>query len=498
MQGRNWRRQIAFLKKRDAGRATFLPRSTIRGNELQEKGLENVSGFVGIASTLCDCDDKYSGILRSLLGRICIADNLDNAVEIARRYSYRFRVVTLDGQVVNAGGSLTGGSLNKKTGLLSRVSEIEKEKNKLEKLNNEIEKLRRDFVNAQSECGTAEANLTAARDTLSSVREEKIRVDTEMKTSAEQITALKADISVLKKDKTECESKEADLEKTFEAAEKNLSDLEKAIKKAQTKIDDVSGDLAEQTEKREKLTDRLSELKLEIVTIAKDIEIIEGEIKSAAAQSVDNQARKKSLSDEIEIVVDKNKQTEKIIYAHRGEISRLRHDCVYNNEKIAKLSAQRAKLEKRSSELRRLERERSDEKETIGRELARLEERKTNLQKQYDEIIRVITINVVMITPIFLFFSSSLMSVVFGDKYTPILWFSFLRGVNSSFCSFFVGFLKSSRIWFLISLASSSPLGYNGSFGCLSFILILLYGHLMANLINRSNLIYLLIKLIIR
>ena len=382
------KRAIAFLKKRDAGRATFLPRSTIRGNELQEKGLENVSGFVGIASTLCDCDDKYSGILRSLLGRICIADNLDNAVEIARRYSYRFRVVTLDGQVVNAGGSLTGGSLNKKTGLLSRVSEIEKEKNKLEKLNNEIEKLRRDFVNAQSECGTAEANLTAARDTLSSVREEKIRVDTEMKTSAEQITALKADISVLKKDKTECESKEADLEKTLEAAEKNLSDLEKAIKKAQTKIDDVSGDLAEQTEKREKLTDRLSELKLEIVTIAKDIEIIEGEIKSAAAQSVDNQARKKSLSDEIEIVVDKNKQTEKIIYAHRGEISRLRHDCVYNNEKIAKLSAQRAKLEKRSSELRRLERERSDEKETIGRELARLEERKTNLQKQYDEIIR--------------------------------------------------------------------------------------------------------------
>ncbi len=382
------KRAIAFLKKRDAGRATFLPRSTIRGNELQEKGLENVSGFVGIASTLCECEDKYSGILKSLLGRICIADNLDNAVEIARKYSYRFRVVTLDGQVVNAGGSLTGGSLNKKTGLLSRVSEIEKEKKKLAKLNTEIEDLRRDYVNAQSECGTLEANLISARDTLSSVREEKIRVDTEMKTSSEQITALQADLSVLTQEKGECASKREDLEKTLQTAEKKLSDLEKAIEQAQSKIDDVSGDLAEQTEKREKLTGRLSEIKLDIVTITKDIEIIEGEIRSAAAQSTDNREKKQSLTDEIELVLNKNKQTEKIIYAHRGEISRLRHDCVYNNEKIAKLSEQRAKLEKRSSELRRLERERSDEKETIGKELARLEERKTNLQKQYDDIIR--------------------------------------------------------------------------------------------------------------
>ncbi len=382
------KRAIEFLKKRDAGRATFLPMSTIKGSELSENGLENAAGFVGIASDLCDCDERYKGILRSLLGRICIADDLDNAVGIARRYKYRFRIVTLDGQVINAGGSLTGGSRGKKTGLLSRVTEIDKEKKNLQRLNDEIEALRKIYVNAQSECGTAQARLNAARDNLASVKEEKFRVETEMKTSADQIDILKNDVTTLTLEKTECAARISELEKNLDTADKRLTSLEKDIEKAQSRIDVVSDDLREQTEKREQLTDRLAGIRLEIVTITKDIEIIDSEIRSALTQKTDNQAKKQAILDEIEEVKRQNKQTEKIIYAHRGDVSRLRHESAYNNEKLASLSAQRAKLEKRSAELRRLERESSDEKENIGRELARLEERKTNLQKQYDDINR--------------------------------------------------------------------------------------------------------------
>ena len=118
--------RLGLLKQRDAGRATFLPISTIRGSLLREQGLEDCAGFVGIAGTLCGCKPEYEGILHSLLGRIAIAEDLDSAVAIAKRYSYRFRVVTLDGQVVNAGGSLTGGSLARNSGLISRKAEIER------------------------------------------------------------------------------------------------------------------------------------------------------------------------------------------------------------------------------------------------------------------------------------------------------------------------------------------------------------------------------------
>ena len=101
--------------------------------------MEQCEGFIGIASELCSCKDCYKGILGSLLGRIVIAENLDCAVNIAKRYSYRFKVVTLDGQVVNAGGSLTGGSLAKSAGLLGRASEIESIKNQAQKLKEDFE-----------------------------------------------------------------------------------------------------------------------------------------------------------------------------------------------------------------------------------------------------------------------------------------------------------------------------------------------------------------------
>ena len=102
------KRAIQLLKQRDSGRATFLPLSTIKGNVLKEPGLEDCMGFVGVASRLCRFDAQYQGVIDSLLGRVAVAESLDDAVAIAKQFHYRFRIVTLDGQVVNAGGSLTG------------------------------------------------------------------------------------------------------------------------------------------------------------------------------------------------------------------------------------------------------------------------------------------------------------------------------------------------------------------------------------------------------
>ena len=102
---------IAFLKRRDAGRATFLPMSAIRGDMLREPRLAQEYGFVGIASQLVTYDARYDGIFQNLLGRTVVVEDLDCGVNMARRYQNRFRIVTLDGQVINRGGSMTGGSV---------------------------------------------------------------------------------------------------------------------------------------------------------------------------------------------------------------------------------------------------------------------------------------------------------------------------------------------------------------------------------------------------
>ena len=115
---------ISFLKRRDAGRATFLPMSAIRGDMLREPRLSQEYGFVGIASQLVTYDPQYDGIFQNLLGRTVVVEDLDCGVNMARRYQNRFRIVTLDGQVINRGGSMTGGSVSRSAGVLSRASEL--------------------------------------------------------------------------------------------------------------------------------------------------------------------------------------------------------------------------------------------------------------------------------------------------------------------------------------------------------------------------------------
>ena len=117
---------MAFLKRTNGGRATFLPLTTTEGRTLQEKGVDACRGFVGIASALVQSDARYRHVVDNLLARTVIVRDIDAAIAMANQYKHRFKIVTLDGQVMNAGGSMTGGSVNKEAGILSRANELEK------------------------------------------------------------------------------------------------------------------------------------------------------------------------------------------------------------------------------------------------------------------------------------------------------------------------------------------------------------------------------------
>ena len=130
---------IAFLKQREGGRATFLPLTAIRGEELRERGVENEFGFVGVASRLVRFDPKYTQIFNSLLGKTVIAEDLDCGIAMARKYRNAFRIVTLDGQVINRGGSMTGGSTSRSTGVLSRAAELERLNGRASEMHRKLE-----------------------------------------------------------------------------------------------------------------------------------------------------------------------------------------------------------------------------------------------------------------------------------------------------------------------------------------------------------------------
>ncbi len=167
---------IAFLKRTGGGRATFLPISGIQGRILQENGLESCRGFVGIASGLVSCESRYQQIVDNLLGRTVIVQDMDAAIAMSQKYRSRFKIVTLDGQVMNAGGSMTGGSFNKDAGILSRANE-------LEKLTRQEARLQQDKLTAEAEQTEAKRlydqvafQLSTARDQLREAENQVLRL----------------------------------------------------------------------------------------------------------------------------------------------------------------------------------------------------------------------------------------------------------------------------------------------------------------------------------
>lgn len=378
---------IRYLKSTDGGRATFLPLNTIKPRELRENGLEDCYGFVGVASQLCTCDAKYNDILSSLLGRIVVADDLNSATSIAKKYFYKFKVVTLDGQVVNAGGSLTGGSLNRNTGLLSRASEIKQLKAQTEDLlklaksaENQSEEISREF-------SAIEAELLGIRADLSNKQQDFVRLQAECRACENELENSKKLLTGAASEVEECQKKIEILKKSREQARERLSELNIKIAQAEQHVNDVTGSRAELTKSREELSSLLQNIRLEIVTAQKDIDVLNSEIVYARNTGTNNDERKSELFNQIHSVESVINEINGRIESYKNDVTSLENTRSSVADRINSLTQQKDLLEKRSIEMRDSERNKTNERETSGRELARLEERKLNIQKEYDNII---------------------------------------------------------------------------------------------------------------
>ena len=381
------KRAIRYLKSVDGGRATFLPLNTIKSRELRENGLEDCYGFVGVAANLCSCDNKYNGILYSLLGKIVIAEDLNCATTIAKKYSYRFKIVTLDGQVVNAGGSLTGGSLNRNTGLLSRANEIETLKKQTTVLEQKSKDAENRSIEISREYSAFEAQLLGSQADLSNLRQDLVRLEAEKRACDNELANAGASVENSMNEITNCRRRIETLEKDKNSAKQLLVELNKKILAAEEKVNELTGSRAELTKKREEISLQLQNLRLEIVSSQKDIDALNSDIVFAKSTGNENLERKAELNQEIERIKSVILEKTEFINCTNAGIEKLIANQNERSKAIEKINADREQLEKRSAEIRTIERDKTSERETSGRELARLEERKINIQKQYDDII---------------------------------------------------------------------------------------------------------------
>ena len=378
---------IRYLKSSDGGRATFLPLNTIKSRELRENGLDDCYGYVGVAADLCSCEDRYNNILGSLLGKIVIAEDLNSAASIAKRYSYRFKVVTLDGQVVNAGGSLTGGSQLRNTGVLSRASEIERLKAQTESLIEKAKNAESSTEQLNRECAAIDAELLGTRADLSNRQQDLARMQAESKACDSEYENTKEYIDNSEKEISDCLDRIDTLKKDRTEAREKLTDLNLRIAAAEEKVNSVTGSRAQLTQKRERLSDTLQNIRLEIVRSQKDIDALNSEIVFAKNSGSDNEEKKSQLNSQIDCFNAAIEQSRERIDEINKAIKSIEETKTSVNGQIAAISAQREELEKRSAQIRILERDKTSERELSGRELARLEERKINIEKEYNNII---------------------------------------------------------------------------------------------------------------
>ena len=316
-----------------------------------------------------------------------IAEDLNCATTIAKKYSYRFKIVTLDGQVVNAGGSLTGGSLNRNTGLLSRANEIETLKKQTAVLEQKSKDAENRSIEISREYSAFEAQLLGSRADLSNLRQDLVRLEAEKRACDNELANAGASVENSMNEITNCRRRIEALEKDKNSAKQLLVELNKKILAAEEKVNELTGSRAELTKKREEISLQLQNLRLEIVSSQKDIDALNSDIVFAKSTGNENLERKAELNQEIERIKSVILEKTELINSTNAEIEKLIANQNERSKAIEKINADREQLEKRSAEIRTIERDKTSERETSGRELARLEERKINIQKQYDDII---------------------------------------------------------------------------------------------------------------
>ena len=374
---------MAFLRDERAGRATFLPLDTVKPGGFNGRLPE---GAV-LASSLVTYDEKYANIVSSLLGRIVVVDDINEASRTARALDYRNRVVTVDGQVVNAGGSFTGGSVSRSAGLFSRKQEIDELKKKVEALEKQRDAAEEKTDRAKAEVDALSAELTATESEAITAGGDKIRGEVESGRIAAALSQARAAGEMLSAERAQLAAQIAASEKAGADAAAEMEVLTRDSAALEEELRAISGSDDTFLETRTRLADELSDLKLKALAAQKDIESHRAAIAQLESRTDESDARARQLAANIETLTAQNAERAAQIETIRAAIAGSRNEIEKREE--AKAGAVRRRMEKEGGITQQTARVRkiTDEREALGREIARLTEQKEQKDAEYEQTV---------------------------------------------------------------------------------------------------------------
>ncbi len=381
------RNAISFLKRRDLGRATFLPLTTIRGRVLQERDLTACSGFVGLASELVQTEDRYRAVVTDLLGRTAVVDTLDHAIAMARRYQNRFRIVTLDGQLMNAGGSMTGGSVTKSAGILARDNALQQLLARHQQRSEQLAQLTKQVQEADRLAKETEFELTGAQERLRAAQDCVLRLEGDCK----QADAL---LSAVRDARENAGVEQAGLAVRLSETETSLQALAEALSGIETKIQNVEQDAEKLGQEQLAVNDQSDVLTQQITQIKMQAAALEAERASCDESVAQLRALEQSMQgDRVQreaLLAQYERDVasaERLIEAAEQQRLAAQKRAEQERENLQQVTQLRRDVEADKTAADRAAQEKNKQILLLERETARLEQKKATSELEQSQII---------------------------------------------------------------------------------------------------------------
>ncbi len=371
------------LKRNNAGRCTFCPISTVKPQYLnyRTEELAKNDGFVGVASDLVSYDGKFSGIIKNLLGRTVVFSDIDKANIFAKKYDFKIRIVTLDGQQINAGGSFTGGSSRAESGMLSRAAELEKIDAQTAELKTRREGLEKSITSINGEITSLTAKTSELEGTVTILATLLTQEQAQLQIIESQLTQENDRLRQLKESADDMEKREMQRAEQRAECERLLVQTEAEIEQALQLLKQIEDGIEKDNAAQESYRVRGGELVARISGLESEVNMAEENYNFILSQRQQNEAQREQTEHRIEQLEAKKTELLGITSSGEESLSKIEKGIEEARVLISSLSAQNTELETKLTSARNAEREKSRSKELLTREFTQVESKLSSAEE---------------------------------------------------------------------------------------------------------------------
>lgn len=377
---------IKYLKDNRLGRATFMPVSTVKSRNIDVSAASKMQGFIAVAKELVEYDRQYDGVVGNVLGATVVADNIDNAIAMAAKCGHKFRIVTLDGEVMQAGGAMTGGSTGKNSGFLSRKTEIETLEAEIKQMKAELDALEKEYKESSKVLETATDEVENARKLLMVKNEEYVSLKAECEHSDKHLSEAEESREGLIRDIEIVDSRTKEINEDIDLCRAKIAELEKDIETLRKDAEGKSDETEEILAKIQGLQEQILNVTIEENAKLKDIELQNERLANVVSEKSDIFAEIEEKTGQIASFNQKIAEINEEIEKSREKLNELGNQSVDIDKRMEELSNMRKDADNKIREMQEATKDTRDKLFALGQQKVKAEAKKTNIETDLDGI----------------------------------------------------------------------------------------------------------------